>query len=368
MKTLWHYTCNNKVFYDKFEAIKESHLSNQHIYFHEPEYYKTGNWAQDCSASWQTLLKNRAIEIRDTHRKVNIFLSGGCDSKIVCKTFVENQIPIDEIVIIKSGIESADQEQNHAIDFFKSLNLNKTKLRVLKPTILDYKRTYSDLHWYEQSNFEQNGCWFRLIHNQIYNYLSNSNDTVADVFGIAKPKLRYVNNEWWLESIDVDQNVWTKNNSSQVSFHAGSIDIMKKQCYMAIEYIEKNISKTLWDNCFDKSKEMQAHLNYAIARTQRQDDYFIAKNSFLKQLDINGQKYFAYNYKEELAIRWAADSCPDILSNWKNTCDHLSKVANGKWYNQGRLELGYVGSFANFYSLTSGASKTVDELFPNGYF
>ena len=63
----WHYTCNNKIFNDKFSAIKENTYSNKPIGFHEPTCYDEFDFSIEPKESWLELCKNQA-------QKINAFL------------------------------------------------------------------------------------------------------------------------------------------------------------------------------------------------------------------------------------------------------------------------------------------------------
>ena len=47
--------------------------------------------------------------------------------------------------------------------------------------------------------------------------------------------------------------------------------------------------------------------------------------------------------------------------------NNLVKEIGTKWFNQGNPTLGTVGVFSKFYCLNEKDTKTVDELFPNGF-
>ena len=368
MQNQWHYKCNGKIFYNKFTAIKESSKTKQHIYFHEPDNYKTVDWASSVShVDWQILLKQRATEIRDTHKTVKFFLSGGCDSNAILKTFIDNKIPLDEIIMVKCGIPDADTEIVQATKFLKQLDTKKSKITVIQPKIEEYNNFYKKQNWYDYANYENNPLWFRLLHKPFYEHLDKQNEHTANVFGHLKPRLMYKNKEWWIQTIDVDQMFWTKQNTTVVPFYSGSTDVMKKQCHMTVDYIQNHFPESQYNTFFNKTPKMQQHMNLACGRIQTFEEEFIPKQVTDREIILGNINYFAYNQKEEQSIRWAYKNIPDALYDWKKSVDEYAKIDNGKWFNKSRPEFGFVGSFGSFYSITSNTVKSVDELFPNGY-
>ena len=47
--------------------------------------------------------------------------------------------------------------------------------------------------------------------------------------------------------------------------------------------------------------------------------------------------------------------------------EQLKKLTNNQWWNNGCPELGMIGVFSKFYCLSDNHTKTVDELFPDGF-
>ena len=87
----------------------------------------------------------------------------------------------------------------------------------------------------------------------------------------------------------------------------------------------------------------------------------VPKNNFpLKSLSIGKN----YNNKDTLAIEQASD---ELVNAWQERNNNLIKELGTTWFNQGNPTLGTVGVFSKFYCLTENDTKTVDELYPNGF-
>ena len=71
-----------------------------------------------------------------------------------------------------------------------------------------------------------------------------------------------------------------------------------------------------------------------------------------------------YNNKDTLAIEQAPK---ELVNAWQERNNNLVKEIGTKWFNQGNPTLGTIGVFSKFYCLTKKDTKTVDELFPNGF-
>jgi hypothetical protein len=84
-------------------------------------------------------------------------------------------------------------------------------------------------------------------------------------------------------------------------------------------------------------------------------------------MDFKGIKLYYQNNKERHALTWCKDHCPDILQAWYENVEQLKDITNNTWWNDGHPEMGSVGVFTDFYCLTRKGTKTVDQLFPDGF-
>lgn len=341
--------------------------SGSHIKFHEPEWYKQTNWTKSSDISWKQVCHFRAQEIRDSYKTVKLLFSGGCDSVLVLDSFVTNRIHIDEIVLVECGIESADYEITQAKHLLKKYQLPKTKITVITADVNDYENFYLQDNWYDRANFENNGFWFRMHHRELYKQMYIDADDVCNVTGHQKPFMLFKDNEWWIQSIDINTEQMTSENVSKEEFFSGSADILRTQFHMAIDYIQSQVDKSQYNTLLKKGPMSQQHMNLASGRINTLDQPFIQKQKQDTFIKYKNKKLYCYNYKEAQALKWAVDNMPHAVDAWKKTVDQYSKLADGVWYNQGRPEYGWVGIFAPFYSLTTNTVKTVDELFPDGY-
>ena len=114
----WLYKVGDNEYHNKLHAIQDNIASANPVTFHAPKEYSSFDFSQEPAETLNELLTEHAKHIRDSHNKVRLYYSGGCDSDLVLRTFVENKIHIDEIICLKCGIPSADFEiDNHAIPY-----------------------------------------------------------------------------------------------------------------------------------------------------------------------------------------------------------------------------------------------------------
>lgn len=97
---LGYYTVENKIFYNKTEAmLYASQVNGELKWFYHKDKFDSVNWTIEPEISLDDFYKIRAQQIRNKYDYVAVFLSGGSDSTNVVMSFINNDIHIDEIII-----------------------------------------------------------------------------------------------------------------------------------------------------------------------------------------------------------------------------------------------------------------------------
>ena len=87
-----------------------------------------------------------------------------------------------------------------------------------------------------------------------------------------------------------------------------------------------------------------------------------------EKLQLNKNDIYYRTNKEKIALKVMLNARPELVKKWKSKLDDFAELANGKWFNNGRPEMGTIGVFSKFYCLDMNDVKTVDDLYPNGFF
>jgi hypothetical protein len=119
MKTeLGYYSVNGVSFStNKVAAILEAQKTGVDIKWHyHDDILNSVDWTNEPAESLDQLYKIRAQQIRDAYDYVIVFCSGGADSTNVIRTFMDNNIRVDEVVamIPESGINNWDWNDKDA--------------------------------------------------------------------------------------------------------------------------------------------------------------------------------------------------------------------------------------------------------------
>jgi len=151
----FHYNVGNKKFFNKLQAIQRNIETADPIHLEDP--YEDADFSLVPEQSLDDLIAAHLRRLRETHQKIKLYYSGGSDSHLLLNSIIRNNIHVDEIICLKSGIPPADFE----IDRFAKPALSKlagllkgTKIIIKTPTMQDYFDYYKDGITDKRSNQE----------------------------------------------------------------------------------------------------------------------------------------------------------------------------------------------------------------------
>jgi hypothetical protein len=152
MKTdVGYYSVAGKHYSNKFEAILAAQQNHGEVKWHFfEEVFSKVNWHTEPSQSLDELYRLRAQQIRDKYDYIIVFCSGGADSNNVIRTFINNNIHVDEVM----GIAPMSALHNWNFDdknISESNTISETKfalLPLLNEVTLKCPRTKVTLHDY----------------------------------------------------------------------------------------------------------------------------------------------------------------------------------------------------------------------------
>ena len=111
-----YYKVNDKVFGNKYDAVMYAQQTNQIVTWHFfDEVFNSVDWNTEPELSLDDLYKVRAHQIREEYDYVVVFCSGGSDSNNVIRTFLNNNIPVDEVIGIApmEGLSNWEFDKNN---------------------------------------------------------------------------------------------------------------------------------------------------------------------------------------------------------------------------------------------------------------
>lgn len=104
-----NYTVNEKTFYNPYAAFLYAahNCFHKHVNFNVFEKdFSNVDWTVYPEISYDNLFFIRAKQLRKKHNKLGVMFSGGTDSTTVISSFLDNNIPIDFVVLLRSNLDS----------------------------------------------------------------------------------------------------------------------------------------------------------------------------------------------------------------------------------------------------------------------
>jgi len=359
----WTYEVGDKKLDNKLLAIKQSELSGKPIKFNTPAAYDSYDFSEEPTESLHELLRLEAERVRDTYRKVRIYFSGGSDSLLMLKTFVDNKIPYDEIICLKSGIKDADYEiDEFAMPQLKSLGIPSSKIKISEPNMSQYNEYYK-IGLNEdriRTGYYTYNTHFRLLAQaELFNE-ENFDPDIANLQGFDKPKITFVDGEWYTYFLDVSIEPF----SHTIKFFSDNPKLQAKQAHLlhAVKDDWNTEKQTdLWKDQDLWNQSLGRKFNLA---TPKKILFFPEQNDFVAAGNV---KIFYQCLKEKKAIEWAINNHEPAVQDWLKRLNELSEYIPQGWWNNGNPQHGTLGIFSKFYGITTKSIKTADELFPNGF-
>jgi hypothetical protein len=98
-KKCGYWEIDKKYFFDKFDCLRyATSIKKYDVKYHfYDSVYQSLNWSKEPTEDLQTMYKNRAQQLRDEYDYLILSFSGGADSSNILRTFIDNNIKIDEI-------------------------------------------------------------------------------------------------------------------------------------------------------------------------------------------------------------------------------------------------------------------------------
>jgi len=237
MTYLYHnkgqYICNGKRYFSKLESILESNVSQKHVEWdYHNSIFGSHDWSVEPTLELKELYRLRALQLRDAYDHLVLFYSGGVDSWNILKTFIDNNIRIDEIYMF--GAFEAEEKKISSLGYSRdpgyytreikqSLPLVKKLVadRNIKVNIFDWTKhileAADDLDWIWTAGVRFDPtCMVRSKFHKIFrehNELLHKGKRVGFVYGVDKPRLLRDDDNIYFAFLDVIMTTGTTSTN-----------------------------------------------------------------------------------------------------------------------------------------------------------
>jgi hypothetical protein len=137
-----YYTVGNKIFNHKIFALQEATRTKYPIKWNfNNDVFGKLNWKQNPGISILELYKMRAQQLRNQYKYIICAWSGGGDSTVICESFLENNIHLDEILTLwPRSLSDGKYTPNHTDT--SNLNMLSEYDFSIKPRIEHWRKQY----------------------------------------------------------------------------------------------------------------------------------------------------------------------------------------------------------------------------------
>jgi hypothetical protein len=280
-------------FHSKVEAIDSHTKTGIHLHWDFNEaVFSCYDWTKEPTESISELYRRRAQQLRDKYDYIVLMFSGGADSTTVLRSFLDNDIKLDEVASYMNYQATGDRDHFFNAEIFRvTIPLAeqlKTQYPWLKHRVIDlteiiinhYNKTNYDWFYDMNTCFSPNSTSKESLPLKIKEWadIIHSGKKFCVLYGHDKPRVTHENGKFLFKFLDLIDNAAT------VKSIAGQQPYTDELFYWSADLPEILIK--------------QGHLikNY-LSRPNMQNLPFISqKKSDLAYREINGVKHWLSNH------------------------------------------------------------------------
>ena len=349
---------DNDIVFSKVKSVlaaQQKNTNNIRFYYHDHTFNRI-DWTIEPAQTLTELYKERALQLRENYDHVVLLYSGGSDSSNALKTFINNDIKLDEVFCWYTSHNEHKNLTNLEIIHSASGMLEKVQGLGITVTKIDENPYFdkTDLKNPEWTLSAEPNLVSAQINklkifqeNKSWRTLADSGKKIAIILGLEKPRIFYDSGKWVSAFLDVS-NAWNWEELHTlpqpftlepfyISPHSPLITI--KQSHIVKNYINKTYSVDFINDNFSKHRFNQ-ELYYIIVRNTCYPYWDDNTFSIGKDVPILKEKY-----------RWVWDSNTQLSQDYFSGLHWVEKNIDSQFFNGGKIYNGLVGSWSRWYNL-----------------
>jgi hypothetical protein len=361
------YQVGERVFYSKTLALIEATKTNQTPrWFFADEKFATVPWATGHCADISEVYRKRARQLREKYDYLILSYSGGSDSFTAFKSFVEEGLLVDEIVVrwpvkatqdrYKVSYEVAPSNMLSEWDLVikQDLKFIEQHYPTVKITIFDWSDELdSELvenDWYSVNDHLNPGVFRKYAGVSIQEQqMIDSGKSVAVIWGIDKPQLRYDNGNVYFYFLDKLVNTRSVDNLNERAIElfywsADCPEVVHAQARTVYEYFVRNPDQTDLIDWSKDSSSKKAQYD-AIVKSLIYPQWSINTFQAGKPSSMVWNEYDAWMFKDLKEHRF--------FQSWHYGLNSIANAVDKKFHQTtktGRFE-GWTGFVSPMYNL-----------------
>ena len=371
---LGFYRVGFKKFTNKTLALIESNRTGYEIeWIFNNNVYEKIDWTIPIETHLLDLYRQRAQQLRDKYDYLMLYYSGGADSSTILRTFVENNIFLDEIVmqLPETVRQTFDPNDTSEANFYAELEysavpyLNKIKNKLHPNTLIryqDFSKPGLELlkkeDWLDTvplcTNITLSGVFRQIAQNNDHHILNlyDTGKSIAQILGIDKPLVYFDGTDYYcyfmdtstyhyVSPVDFNDSELSKGKYSTEFFYwtPDMPEIVVKQA----QDIKRNCELNTWAK-FMASEILTRHIS----------EYRSVLHSVIYPSDVTVE--FQTEKPSSKIVRamdrWFWETASQtVQGNYLGAIDYIKQHTNSKHMINGDIYNGIAGHNSKFYKL-----------------
>ncbi len=363
-----YYKVGDNIYHNKTLALKYATANNIFPTWHfAEEVFSKIDWTKFIQKTIRQLYRDRCQQLREKYNYLILLFSGGADSSMVLRSFLTNNIPLDEIyvywpVTAFKNLHKPDKynldPSNLASEWDYSIVPQLEKLRKINPkikiTIADY--TQKLFHDFDEKMFSLSGNGVNpglfLRQDILLTAGTNlkENQKIAIITGNDKPQICVNENKiygYFIDALFSTARTQTLDDNRVIELFYYSNDMPElpiKGCQLIASHIKKN--KHLAKYFINKKLSYEDNAKKdSIIRSLVYEDWDSttfqvgkAKNNFLPEYD----NWIKHNFGDD-----------KFYSSWYSNMQFYFGNIDNKYFNVNEKgeKIGYIGLISPFYHI-----------------
>lgn len=234
--------------YSKVEAARVAQGDFNKVHFNFMDSTFMGHPWYRPSETWEELMRQRCVRLREKYSYLCVWFSGGWDSATVLETFIKHNIKLDEIAIYDRKYFDGDTEVASAIEYAKTVkdrHMPNVKLSLIPINIEHSQQVYDK---YGDQWIFTPGC--SLMYPKTHRYfiehelddtrsIRAENETRGNIWAHDKSKVLLYDNKWYAFAVDTSMTPYF-NTDCELFFCSSDLpELYILQTHMAIDFFER---------------------------------------------------------------------------------------------------------------------------------
>lgn len=307
-RRLGFFKVGNVVFNNKVNAYIYASKTNQDVKWDfNDDIFSSIDWKIPIETPLTELYRQRAQQIRDSYDFVSIYFSGGVDSAAVIRAFIDNNILIDEIVMVRincadvvrdsTGAHYESEIMLAAYPYLKEvIRDSRTSIRFLDidDTAIEFSTNSTMLEQYQYLNFCNPGNFLKqgcILFDKTWTDLYEKGKRVAHVMGVDKPVIIYGNGKYTFNFTDHSPHQFQALFPTESSIRKESFEFLEfffwtpslpqlviKQCQIVKALCERNLFAKLISSNPNLNTSMQFEYDPIMRHIYTPETFDVYKN------------------------------------------------------------------------------------------